>query len=302
MSFPSPAKGSIDLTGCIDLHMHTTFSDGEQTPEYIVEWASTLGLKAIAITDHDNCNGIKRATLAGRKFGVEVISAVEISVALSKGTFHLLGYYVDHTDEKFARSLQNTVDSRNIRNDKILNALNDAGMKVSLSELQELAGEAVIGRPHIAALLVKKGLVADRQEAFDKYIAEGNPCYFDREDFSPVDSIKLIRDAGGVPVLAHPIWANRGGLQATEDWLKPLINQGLMGLECVYPDHNQEWTQGLIDICKRHNLVATGGSDYHGPLVRPDIHLGSGRGSGFHVPASLLDALQNARDIVRQGS
>lgn len=288
MGFPTPASGATELQGCIDLHMHSTFSDGEQSPEYLVEWASVLGLKAIALTDHDNCNGVDRAIQAGQRFGVEVIPAVEISVALSKGTFHLLGYYVNHTDSEFSRRLQETVDTRNLRNDKILSALSNAGMNVTLAELQELAGEAVIGRPHIAALLVQKGYVANRQEAFDRYIAEGKPCYFDKVDLTPAETIKLVRAAGGVPVLAHPIWANRGSLQETEDWLKPLIEQGLMGLECIYPDHNQEWTQGLLDICRRHNLIVTGGSDYHGPLVRPDIYLGNARGDGFSVPESLL--------------
>ncbi|MHC4840261.1 MAG: PHP domain-containing protein [Planctomycetota bacterium] len=303
MKFPPPSQAdgphAQDLHGCIDLHMHTTFSDGEKPPEYLVDWARELGLSAISITDHDNCNSIDRALAAGKSNGVEVIPGVEISVNLSGGTFHLLGYFVDHTDESFRRRLRETVESRNTRNDKILAALAEIGMDVSLTELQELAGEAVIGRPHIAALLLQKGFVASRQEAFDRYIAEGKPCYFEKEDFTPEDAIALIRQAGGVPVLAHPVWANRGGIAETEAWLKPLLEAGLMGLECHYPDHDAEWTSSLIDFCKSHNLVVTGGSDYHGGNVRPDTTLGHGRGGGFRVEAELLIGLRHARDKVR---
>lgn len=295
--FPAPSshKGPpADVAGCIDLHMHSRCSDGEQQPEYLVEWAATLGQKAISLTDHDTTRGVKRAIETGKRLGVEVIPGCEISVKLSGGTFHLLAYGYDPDDEAFDARLREIADKRESRNRNILDALAKLGMPMTYDELAEQAGEAVIGRPHIAALMVRKGYVSTEKEAFDKWIANDGPAYFEKDTFGPQEALRFVREHHAVPVLAHPFWLNRGSLAATEDYLREMKGHGLMGIEVIYPDHDAQWTQGLLDIAKRLGFIVTGGSDYHGGKTKPHTTLGHGEGGGFKVPAALLDSLRAA--------
>jgi len=275
--------------------MHSRCSDGSQEPEFLVEWAAALGLKAISLTDHDTTRGVQRAMARGRELGVEVVPGCEISVKLSGGTFHLLAYFYDLDDAAFEARLREIADKRESRNRKILAALGKHGMAISYDELLAEAGEAVIGRPHIAAIMERKGYVKTRQEAFDKWIANDGPAYFEKDTFGPGEALAFVRKHKAVPVLAHPYWLNRGSLGATEDYLREMKGLGLMGIEVVYPDHDRQWTSGLTEIAKRLGLIITGGSDYHGGKTKPDTTLGTGEGGGFRVPADLLDALRQAR-------
>lgn len=302
MSFPAPSdhKGphAADLRGCVDLHMHSTCSDGEREPEYLVEWAASLGLKAISLTDHDTTKGIRRAMQRGQELGVEVIPGCEISVKLSGGTFHLLAYFYDIDDAGFEARLREIADKRESRNRKILAALGEHGMELTYDELLEEAGEAVVGRPHIAALMERKGFVKTRQEAFDKWIANDGPAYFEKDTFGPEEALRFVREHKAVPVLAHPYWLNRGSLEATEEYLREMKEYGLMGIEVIYPDHDEEWTSGLKQIAARLGLIVTGGSDYHGGRTKPHTTLGHGEGGGFCVPAHVLDNLRAAHDRI----
>ncbi|MCA8936523.1 MAG: PHP domain-containing protein [Planctomycetes bacterium] len=298
-TFPLPSNfrgaPASDISGCVDLHMHSMYSDGENTPEYLVDWARNLGLQAISLTDHDTTAGFERASKRGQKVGVEVVPGVEISVKLSGGTFHLLAYYYDPSDTSFEATLRDIADKRETRNRKICESLAAHGMPMDYDEVLSEAGEAVVGRPHIAAIMERKGYVQSRQEAFDKWISNDGPCYFEKDTFGPQEALAFVREHGAVPVIAHPIWLNRGGLDKTEEYLKQLKEWGLMGLEAVYPDQDEVWTEGLKDISKRLDLIVTGGSDYHGFKVRPNTTLGHGEGGGFHVPSSVLNSLKQAR-------
>ena len=302
--FPSPStyKGppSESLSGCVDLHMHSTCSDGERAPEYLVEWAAQLGLKAIALTDHDTTAGIRRATQRGQELGIEVIPGCEISVKLSGGTFHLLAYCYDPADAGFEAKLREIADKRESRNRNIVESITSHGMPITYEEVLAQAGEAVVGRPHIAAVMENKGYVRSRQEAFDKWIANDGPCYFEKDTFGPEEALRFVREHKAVPVIAHPIWLDRGGLDKTEEYLKQLKEWGLLGLEAIYPDHDEVWTQGLIEIAKRLGLIVTGGSDYHGGKTKPHTTLGHGEGGGFKVRPSVLEALQSASQTAQR--
>jgi len=298
-SFPAPSTHLgphyPDLRGCIDLHMHSTCSDGALEPEYLVEWAAHLGLRAIALTDHDTTRGVRRAQARGAQLGVEVIPACEITVAFSGGTFHLLGFYVDVDNVAFNERMAAQVRSRNERNALIVKALGEHGMHITHEELAAEAGEAVVGRPHIAHVMIRKGYVREFREAFDYWLGDGKPCFFNKEDFSPKDAIELVLHAGGVPVLAHPRWLNFKDMAKLEAYLVELKGYGLRGVEVIYSDHEDSLQAALKDIAKRHDLLITGGSDFHGGgVVKPEVTLGHGPGGGFHVPGELLGPLKAA--------
>ncbi len=298
--FPEPSRHSgkprADLTGCIDLHMHSIFSDGHQEPEFLVDWAAHLGLSAIALTDHDNTRGVDRAKARGEQVGVEVIPATEITVSFSGGTFHLLGYFVDHHNQDFNRRLEEQVVQRNLRNSRIVELLAENGMPITEAELKEEAGEAVVGRPHIAKLMVKHRYVREFRDAFDLWIGDGKPCYVEKENFSPKDAIELVLSAGGVPVLAHPRWLNLPS-EKLEPYIEELVGYGLRGLEVIYSDHPDSLQDQLKQIAQKFDLLITGGSDYHGGTVKPEVTLGHGAGGGFHVPGELLEPLRRAAAV-----
>lgn len=295
--FPLPSDFDgppADVHGCIDLHMHSTCSDGAFEPEFLVRWAHKLGLQAIALTDHDTMRGVRRAIDEGAKLGIEVIPGCEISVAYSQGTFHLLAYFIAPENTVFTAKLDEIAENRHKRNKKIVGKLAEFGMPVTYEEIREEAGEAVTGRPHIARVLLKRGYVKSTQEAFDQWLGDGKPCYFEKETFGPREAIEHVRKCGGVPVMAHPLWLNRENLADLEKYLAELRDMGLMGVECVYSDHPPEFRAGCIEIAKRLGLVVTGGADFHGGVTKPEVSLGSGAGGGFKVPADLLQGLKES--------
>ncbi len=275
-----------------DLHMHSTHSDGTLTPRELVVRARSLGLGAIALTDHDTFSGVAEAREAGRELGVRVLSGVEISVDFREKTVHMLGYCFDSGVESLGRGLDELVAGRDARNLQIIAKLNDLGIPITIREVREEAGGKVVGRPHFARVLMRHGAVRDRQEAFDKYLARGASAYVDRLRFSPEDSVRMIREAGGVAVMAHPKFVPVGGGDTLEAVLSRLVDAGLRGIECHYSLHTPAETREYLDLARRFNLIVTGGSDFHGD-VKPDIAMGRGLGD-LAVPDSCADALEAA--------
>lgn len=252
--------------------MHTTASDGTLTPYQLVKHASKMGLCAVAITDHDTISGINDALNAGQEFGIEVIPGLEISVDY-QSEMHILGYFLKPSSD-FENKLGELRTRRNSRNDKIIRKLNELGFEISFKDiLNKSCGES-IGRPHIASVMIEKGYVNSSTEAFDIYLGEGRKAYFERERISPKEGIDLIKNAGGIPVLAHPKYLKQDGVEDVIAWLKDI---GLQGLEVYYSMNSKEETVRYKRIANRLGLTATGGSDFHG-ANKQNIEIGRGLG------------------------
>lgn len=275
----------------LDLHLHTTHSDGSFTPTEVIDLAHKAGVTALAITDHDITTGILEATLAGQEHGIEVIPGIEISSTMGTSELHILGYFLDYQDARLNERLARLRDSRHRRNPKIIERLQAAGIAITYEEVRTLAGTDSVGRPHIARVLMEKGVVASAKEAFDLWLADGRPAYVPRELPTPSDAMQWIREAKGLPVLAHPTW-----VKPTDGTLTDLVRQlkadGLDGVEVHYSTHTPRQTREYLALAKQLDLLVTGGSDFHG-LTKPDIDVGIGKGA-LHVPGSLLDKLRNA--------
>ena len=307
----------------IDLHTHSTVSDGSDSPARVAELAAAAGCTAFALTDHDRLDGVEEARARGRELGVEVVTGCELSCSITPfghgagppfghgagppfghragppfghgagtgGTIHILAYFVDGDGplgEELVR-LQHTRDDRNLR---LADRLGELGLPVTLEEMEaEAAGEGV-GRPHAAAVLVAKGVVDSVQEAFERYLARGRPGYVERERLTAEEGVALVRASGGVAVLAHPrsLTSDLAELEAAVGGLAAL---GLSGLEADYGRYSAEERADLAALAHRHGLVATGGSDYHG-TYKPDLSVGTGRGD-LRVPGQALDELAARR-------
>lgn len=274
----------------LDLHLHTTHSDGSFSPTEVIDLAHKAGVTALAITDHDITTGILEATLAGQEHGIDVIPGIEISSIIGTSELHILGYFLDYQDARLNERLARLRDSRHRRNPKIIERLQAAGIAITYEEVRALAGTDSVGRPHIARVLMEKGVVASAKEAFDLWLADGRPAYVPRELPTPSDAMQWIREAKGLPVLAHPTW-----VKPTDGTLTDLVRQlkadGLDGVEVHYSTHTPRQTREYLALAKQLDLLVTGGSDFHG-LTKPDIDVGIGKGT-LHVPGSLLDKLRN---------
>ncbi|MEI6211805.1 MAG: PHP domain-containing protein [bacterium] len=272
----------------IDLHIHSTHSDGSETPEALVALGAQAGLKAMALTDHDNVHGAAIFLQACRQHRITGFTGVEISAEVPSGTLHILGYGVDPTHRELLHHLDRVLDGREWRNEQILERLQKLGFALDWAEVASLAGEDVVGRPHFARALQNRGFVSGTQEAFDKYLAKGKPAYVDRYRLLPADGIRLIRAAGGLPVMAHPFtWIAADA--ALEPALVELMAQGLGGIEAYYPEYASERTVTYLRMSRKLGLVVTGGTDFHG-AAKPETSLGTGAGN-FQVPDSLLPPL-----------
>ncbi|TSA07849.1 MAG: PHP domain-containing protein [Deltaproteobacteria bacterium] len=269
----------------IDLHCHTTASDGSLPPAELVCKARESGLKAVAVTDHDTVEGVGEALAEGGRLNFEVIPGIEISAEIPSGSMHILGYFIDHTSAELLAALRKLQDSRETRNQRIIEKLHSLHMEVSYEELLRVAGGGQVGRPHIAELLVQKGFVPGSQEAFDIYLKKGRPAYVEKFRLTPSEAIKLITRAGGMAVLAHP-GSLKKSLKEVEKVVGELEAAGLKGLEVFYTEHAPEQTRGYQRIANKHHLIPTGGTDYHGDY-KPGIKLGRGRGS-LRIPYQLL--------------
>ncbi len=273
-----------------DLHMHSTQSDGTDSPRRLVEMAKDQGLAAIALTDHDTFSGVEEAKAAGAELGVRVLSGVEISVEYGGKTVHMLGYCFDGGADTLNAKLGEILQGREDRNRQIVQKLQGLGMDITYEEIAAEAGGKVVGRPHFAAVMIRKGFVQERQEAFDKYLAKGAAAYMDRLRFGPEDSVAMVREAGGIAVLAHPKLVRFPEGENLEGLVQELVDAGLGGIECHYSLHTPEETQEYLRLAEKYNLVVTGGSDYHG-RNKPTIRMGSGEGT-LQVPLSCADALE----------
>ncbi len=273
----------------IDLHVHSLHSDGTDAPADLVRAAKKAHVCALALTDHDNAYGVPEFLEACAAEGLAGIGGIEMSATVDDGTLHILGLGIDSQNEALTDALQRVLDGRDERNRRMLAKLQELGLNLTWEEVEELAGEDVVGRPHFARAMIARGWCATIPEAFERYLEKGAPAYVDRYRLQPEECIHLIRDAGGVPVIAHPTtWTE--DFDELRERLAELKSAGLGGLEAYYPSHSPETTLELLRMAKQLGLHVSGGSDYHGEDVKPGIHLGTGYGS-LHVPDRLLAPL-----------
>lgn len=254
-----------------DLHLHTTGSDGRLTPSQLVKLAKSLGLKVIAVTDHDSVGGLPEALLEAVKDPqIVVIPGVEINTDLPDGELHMLGYFIDYKDREFVASLERIRESRLGRAKKMIEKLHILGMNVEWQRVMELARGESVCRPHIAQVMLENGYVSSEKEAFDKYIGRSGPAYVEREKVKPADAVRIILKAGGLPVLAHP-----ADIQGLHSILAELIAAGLRGMETYYGQYDKKTIDMLTKVADENNLLKTGGTDYHHFQDDREVPLGS---------------------------
>jgi predicted metal-dependent phosphoesterase TrpH len=278
----------------IDLHIHSTASDGTFSPLEILNLAQSINLGAISITDHDTIDGTKEALAIGIPPSIDFLTGVEISAVPPAhfsfpGSFHILGYAINIDDSILNQTLVKLQEARKKRNPRIIELLNHMGFELTLNEIRKDFGECQLGRPHIAKQMVKKGFVQSVSEAFDKYLAKGQPAYVDKYRIDCDRAIEVIRNAGGIPVLAHPVLLNLKDDDVHEKLIVCLKEKGLKGIEAYYPEQPPDLTARYTEIANRHGLLITGGTDFHGS-IKPEIKMGSGRGN-FFVPYELYEKL-----------
>ena len=276
----------------VDLHTHSTYSDGSRSPADLVREARKAGLSAIALTDHDVLDGLPEARATGEVEEVTVISGVEISAASEFGEVHVLGLEVN-TEQGSALqcALRDQRKAREKRAAEIIDKLHGLGMPLPIRDVKAIAGVGSIGRPHIAAGMVARGYVSTVEEAFARYLKEGAAAYAGRKALTTPEAIALIRGAGGFASIAHPVFIRTGGGGRLEEYLKGLVDCGLEGLECFTSAHDEGSTMACVGIAKRLDLIPTGGSDYHGDS-KPAVRLGQTRG-GQRIPYAILADIRN---------
>jgi predicted metal-dependent phosphoesterase TrpH len=246
--------------GQADLHIHSTASDGRLTPADIVREAAERGLTYIALADHDSVDGITPAQAAAQAFPqLKVIPSVEISTDIPQGEVHVLGYFIDYTDPELRATLERFKNSRLRRAQGMVAKLDNLGIHIDWQRVQEIAGGSSIGRPHIAQAMLEKGYITSIKQAFVEYLGRDAPAYVEREKMTPEEAVELIVEAQGLPVLAHPLTINDPEAMTIE-----LKAAGLVGIEAYYDGYTTEEINWLVELADRHNLIATGGSDYHG--------------------------------------
>jgi len=272
-------SGGIALV--LDLHTHTTASDGTLKPMELVEKAKLIGLEVLAITDHDTITGFHQIDETVYKDPkLLLIRGVEISAEYPTDSLHILGYNFDNS-EKVEKVLNELIEYRNKRNELILEKMNQHGFKLTMEELKEVAKGKAIGRPHFARLMVEKGYVQSMEEAFQKYLKDGGLFFVEKKRLKPEEAIELIKESGGIAILAHPYQTLHEGkpypiapeIETLEDLIKYLVSKGLDGVEAYYSTHLPGQVEELLRIAEKYNLVVTAGSDFHGDN-RPNIKLG----------------------------
>ncbi len=278
----------------IDLHIHSTASDGTFSPAQLLAMTVKAGLGAIAITDHDSIAGAREALIEGIPPALGFLTGVEISAEPppsypGSGSIHVLGYAIRLDDPELNRALEKLREARQNRNPEIIRNLKRLGIPISLEEVEREAGDGQPGRPHIAALLVKKGVVGTIDEAFDRFLGNGRPGYVEKFRIECSQAITLINAAGGIPVLAHPCLLELETDGQLDELLQEMIAMGLKGLEVYFTDHTPEQTRRFADRAARYELLMTGGTDFHGATL-PDVRMGVGKG-GLHVPYALYERL-----------
>lgn len=274
----------------IDLHSHSTASDGSAEPSALVRLAVEQGLTTLALTDHDTQEGIEEARAATAGTDLELIAGTELSLEYDAGGMHLLVLWLEPGSGPLQSRLATLRQWRNRRNEQIVAALTELGMPMTIDEVTEEAGSGSVGRPHIAAVMMAKGYVESIEEAFEHWLAAGKPAYWSRPRLRPEEAIQLALESGGVPILAHPHTLNINRAAEMADLLTELRKAGLVGLEAIYSSYRQHERDGYADLARRFGLVPSGGSDYHGSY-KPGLDLGRGYGD-LVVPDSVLDDLR----------
>jgi predicted metal-dependent phosphoesterase TrpH len=253
--------------------------------------AHQAGVTALAITDHDITTGIVEAITAGQQYGIDVIPGIEISSIINDSELHILGYFLDWQDPELQARCRTLRDSRHRRNPRIIERLQASGIDITYDEVQVLAGTESVGRPHIARVLMDKGVVTSAKEAFDRFLANGKPAYVPRDLPSPAEAIQWIKAAKGLAVLAHPTWVKTTD-RPLIDLVRQLKADGLDGVEVYYSTHAARQTREYLSLAQQLGLLITGGSDFHG-VTKPDIEVGTGKGT-LHIPSSLLPKMKQA--------
>ena len=276
------------MPGGVDLHTHTTASDGTYSPTELVAEAAQRGVRVLAITDHDSTDGLPEAMAAATAYRpLEILPGIEINCDVEGAEIHVLGYLMDWQAAWFQDFCRQQRRERRERVHRMVERLNSLGMPIEADDVFAVVKEGSAGRPHVAQVMVTRGYVKTVREAFEKYLGTGKPGHVPRKKLLPADAVRLIRRAGGVPVFAHPGLANR------DELIPELIAAGLMGIECYYPEHSAAQRGAYVQMCRDHDLVATGGSDFHGPRVRAAT-LGSPA-----VPLATVDALRAKAAVAR---
>lgn len=274
----------------VDLHLHTTYSDGRLTPGELIQIAAEQGIGAIAITDHDTVNGIRPALAAAKLFPyVTVIPGVEINTDIHKGEVHILGYFIDYHDQNFLDTLEKLRNSRKARAQKMLDKLDGLGIHIQWERILELADGGSVGRPHIAQALFEKQHVETLQDAFERYIGRNGPAYAERDRLSPREAVELIVKADGLPVIAHP-----ASIKELDQMIVDLKQFGLVGLEVYYDNYDKDTIERLRKTAVKYDLIATGGSDFHGFEDDHETPLGEAR-----VPFECAENLANLAQLSR---
>jgi len=280
--------------GQVDLHAHTTASDGVHSPREVVRMAKDAGLCGIAITDHDTLDGVAEAREEGEKIGILVVPGVEISTAIGGTDIHVLGYFVDERDKRFLERLRSQRETRAKRNGMVLAKLAALGIRITMEELVAVARSAggkegeeaalTIGRPHIAQVLVERGVVSSVREAFDGYLGAGGAAHVVPPRITPQEAVRWIREAGGKAVLAHP------GLYGNDELVTGILSEGIDGLEAYHSEHSREQEERYAALAARFGLPVTAGSDFHGSRNGELLH---GRVGDRRISAGILDRLRS---------
>ncbi len=266
----------------VDLHLHSTASDGKFSPAEVVRKATEAGLTVIALADHDTVDGIVPALEAAKSFPLlRVIPCVEISTDIPKGEIHVLGYFIDYTNRALQAILGKMRHSREGRAEGMITKLRNMGLPIEWERVKEIAGSGSIGRPHIAQAMLEKGYITSIKEAFNKYISRDGPAYVEREKMTPAEAVELILRAKGLPVLAHPLT-----ISELEAMVIELKAAGLVGIEAYYDAYTTEEINRLVNLANRYGLIATGGSDYHGLDASNETMIG-----GVDVPIESAERL-----------
>ncbi len=285
----------------IDLHTHSTASDGSLTPAELVRAAHAAGLQALALTDHDTAAGLPQALQEGRRIGLEVVPGCELSVTTKRAKMHILGLWLPPVPHKLNAAMSELRERRHQRNHVIIEKLNALGLEISYEEVQVFAaqaspaadaGEGSVGRPHIARLLFQKGMVTSIDEAFARYLGNHGKAYAPKQVLTAADAVRLLKEEGATVIMAHPFQFGLNRDQLAEEILF-LKDLGLDGIEVYYNDHSPSKVEMLLKMAKQFDLAVSGGSDFHG-VSKPDIRLGVGKGSMF-VPRDVLERLKESR-------
>lgn len=279
-------------TRMIDMHVHSSASDGTFSPSGLLTEAKKAGLSAMALTDHDTMDGISEAADAARKLDIELVAGVELSTEYQSCEVHVLGYYVSPDYPQLKAMLEEFREFRATRNVRMVERLQEEGFSITMEQLTGKFPDSVLTRAHMARFLCETGQIADTRTAFAQYLGENCCCYIDRPKISPVEAVTLIRNAGGLAVLAHPVL-----YQLSEESLRQMIAEmkdaGMCGLEAVYSENTADDEIRMRRLAEEYGLLITGGSDFHGKN-KPDIRLGTGKGN-LQIPYAFLQALKEQR-------